>query len=138
MPDNEADVHEALITRGHVQGQKDNAYLAFHPYNCVFRHHSCPPKEVTFKGDTFVTTFFHGGGVGGDLVFERCSRYLMRYEGYDHIVEYLQAMAGVFPQAGNEALRRFLALHLVEDDSALLMEYESKLVADNIEFQTGE
>lgn len=98
-------MHEALITRGHVhKAPHDIRDLVFHPCNVVFRHSYCPPIHTDDYG---VVTFRHGGGTGGPLTVERCAIALIGHEGYDREVEYLEAMAQVFPQVGREALNRF-------------------------------
>lgn len=80
-----SDMHEALITRGHVQTQPQFSHLVFHRCNVVFRHKTCPGGQFT-----------HAGGTGGKDVFTRCLRYLVRYEGKNDVFQYIRDMASVF------------------------------------------
>lgn len=123
MAEPKAEMHEALIPRGPVM-KSENKHYVFHPYNVVLRHSVCPPVEILVAGEWKKITFKHGGGVGGDLPFERCARHLCKWVGYDNVMDYLQAMSIEFSIVGNQALRRFLSLNL-GSDSALMMEYKS-------------
>jgi hypothetical protein len=107
----QADMHEALMTRGHVQTQPEFSYLVFHGCNVVFRHKTCP-------GDQFK----HEGGVGGEEIFERCAKQLVRYEGYDNVAMWLLEMSCVFVQTGGDAYRRFQALDLSREEKIFEIE----------------
>lgn len=111
----EAEMHEALMTRGHVQGKDDASYLVFHPCNVVFRHHSCEPVQMGWNRiddenpTPIIVTFTHGGGTGGDMAIWRATAHLIKHEGAARVREYLTAISGIFHQTGGDALRRFLS-----------------------------
>jgi hypothetical protein len=90
------DLHEALIPRSRVQNS-DFGWLINHPCNVVLRHNS-------------ITGCLHEGGIGGDVIFAKCARQIIEFEGRDKVIEYLEAMKLIFPVVGKEALTRFLSL----------------------------
>ena len=115
------DLHEALLSRGDVQNnshfvnpkaygmtreaQKDQIRfcdLIFSPYNCVLRHSE-------------IRNCRHVPGIGGDRIFQSCAEQIVKYEGYDKVVEYLTAMKEYYPTMADFALRRFTGLGLVEN-----------------------
>ena len=98
-PHRRMDLHEALLTRGDVQGNKEWAWLIYSPFNCILRH-----------ADT--RDCWHTPGVGGDDVFRSCAEQLVQYEGYDKVKEYLTAMVEYYPTVVTFALRRFEGLEL--------------------------
>jgi len=92
------DLHEVILTRGKVQGAmkpEEALKLISHPCNCVLRHHVCPDGKN-----------YHTSGTGGDEVFEKCVRQIVKYEGYDHVMEWLMEMKKHFPVAAEEARLR--------------------------------
>lgn len=120
MPAGQAVMHESLLTRGNVSGDKENKYLVFHPCNAVFRHDVCLPVfiEPNLVEDPEPSTliqpkpyiFRHEGGTGGDMTFKRCAEYLIRHEGKARVDEYLTAMTEIFPDAATQAIYRMALL----------------------------
>lgn len=100
------DMHEALISRGDVQGAPDNVkQMIFSRYNCIHRHNQCPTGG-----------HFHAPGIGGSETFEKCARALVEYEGYEGIYEWLVEMANVLPKVGSMALQRFTSIEFEEEE----------------------
>jgi hypothetical protein len=95
-----ADMHEAMITKGHVRGLP-NGELINSRYNCVIRHHESLGCS-------------HTGGVGGDEAFEKSARYLVEWEGYELVHNWLLQSRILWPTVGKEALQRFDSLKLGE------------------------
>ena len=89
-------MHEALITRGDVQGHP-LADRIMNRYNCVLPHNRCHERII---------------GHGGDKVFEACARHLVLKESYYGVHSWLQIQESVFTDAGTKALRRFEGLGL--------------------------
>jgi hypothetical protein len=96
----DADMHEALISKGHVRGLRDGDLINSR-YNCVIRHHN----TLTCK---------HTGGIGGDEAFRQAATYLVGWERYEPVHNWLQRMSAIWPTVGKEALQRFEALGLKE------------------------
>lgn len=85
-------MHEALISRGDVQGSsKDKQALIFDRRNMVLVHSNC-----------------HKPGTAGDEIWEKCLRHLVQHEGLDAIREYLLMMKDNFKIIGSQAYQRFL------------------------------
>ena len=89
-----ADLHEALITRGDVRGSPYREQI-FTAENCVLVHHIC-----------------HMGiaGRGGNETFEKCARYLVKWEGLEAVCDWLTQMTAVFPSVATTTFRRFMAI----------------------------
>lgn len=100
-----AEMHEALLTRGDVQGQPQFAHYVFHRCNVVFRHNVCPGGQ-----------FKHEGGHGGQDVWERCLRHLVKYEGLEDVSMYLLEMSSIFNVAG-AAYRKVENCDLTREDN---------------------
>ena len=94
VPKDNADLHEALISKGMVQGLEEKDWINSR-YNCVIRHHDGPCS--------------HTGGVGGDEAFEKAARYLVQWEGYDKIAFWLSLYRYTYPELG-DVFRRFTAI----------------------------
>jgi len=94
------DLHEALITRHYVEKVPHYAWLINHPCNVVFRHHQ-------------TKWCWHTAGIGGDEVFELCAIHLVKFEGYENVLAYLEAMAEIIPFFGNKSLKRFQAMEWI-------------------------
>jgi len=90
------DMHEALISRGQVQGSPF-AFLIYHPCNVVLRHNS-------------ITGCRHEGGVGGSEIFAKCAKQIAHYETSERVTGYLIAMQEYFPVVARDVLQRFLSL----------------------------
>ena len=74
------DLHEAILTRGKVQGASDSdkaLELISHPCNCVLRHHVCPDGQ------------YHTSGTGGDEVLARCIKQIIDWESYPAVTAWL-------------------------------------------------
>ena len=130
----EAHMHEALISRGKVMGNKEFSHLIFNRYNVVPRHDTCPEVTVDVgdieKEVLMQITFKHEAGVGGSLVFERCARYLAKLLGRKETRNYLVG-ASKFLAAGTEALNRWddicLENERVEQElSKIILAYSNK------------
>lgn len=91
------DFHEALITRGHVM-KSEGSNKIFSRYNVVERHHVCP------NGTS------HGGGTGGQEIFEACAKALVKYEGYEAVHEWLLKAEQEWPVVGKQTLIRFIGV----------------------------
>lgn len=89
-----ADLHEALITKGMVAGfpKEDRDWINVR-YNCVIRHHDS-------------IGCVHTGGVGGDDAFEKAARYLVKWEGSYLVHQWLKGVANMHPELA-DVLRRF-------------------------------
>ncbi len=83
------DLHEALVSRGKARGVLQERI--FTRYNCVEVHQACHAQLV---------------GAGGREAFFKCAEYLIRWEGYLAIKEWLEDLSLDFPDAAEEALRR--------------------------------
>lgn len=78
------DLHEALITRGLIQGAGLQE-LTYHRCNVVLRHHVCPDKQ------------YHTPGRGGMDTFRKCVVHLCEWEGTENVREYLQEIIEKVP-----------------------------------------
>ncbi len=92
----DADLHEALLTRGDTAGHARQE-LIFSAYNCVVVHHRCHMQII---------------GHGWDENFQKCARNLAQWEGYDAVRDWLQSMKEHFPHLAGMALNRFSAIDL--------------------------
>ncbi len=101
VPKDNADLHEALISKGMVAGLEDRDWINVR-YNCVIRHHDSPGCS-------------HTGGVGGDEAFEKAARYLAKWEGYTQIREWLKKVTTVYPELA-DVQRRFEAIDWSGDE----------------------
>lgn len=116
-------MHEALITREHVRKMSksplaidiinqrvkviedwkeanDLTWLVNHASNVVFRHHASRYCS-------------HTAGTGGQEVFEKCAIQIVKYEGYEPVIEYLTEMSQLFPVIAGDQLRRFVAMEWI-------------------------
>lgn len=97
----DADMHEALISKGHVRGLDSNDLINSR-YNCVIRHHNA----LTCK---------HTGGIGGDESFEKAAKYLVKWEGYEPVHDWLLRASHIWPTVGTDAMQRFEGLNLQKE-----------------------
>jgi len=86
-------MHEALITKGMVRGNK-HALMINNRNNCVLRHNQCPDGQK------------HEPGIGSEEVYLACLNQLIKFEGLDSIMEWLKEMTEYFPGVAEEASRR--------------------------------
>jgi hypothetical protein len=82
VPKDNADLHEALISKGMVAGLEDRDWINVR-YNCVIRHHDGPCA--------------HTGGIGGDVAFEQAAKYLAQWEGFTNVRDWLKKVVSVYP-----------------------------------------
>lgn len=101
----QAEMHEALLTRGDVQGNSEYSHYVFHRCNVVFRHNWCPGGQ-----------YKHEGGHGGTKVWENCLRHLVKYEGLEDVSMYLLEMSSFYNVAG-QAYRRLESMDLTREDT---------------------
>jgi hypothetical protein len=88
-----ADMHEAIITRGMVNGNKDEEKI-YSCYNCVLRHSVCPNGQS------------HTPGIGSEITFEKCLTQICHFEGKDNILLWLSEMENFFPIVAKQAKLR--------------------------------
>lgn len=87
----DAQLHEAILTRGDVAGAKGNVpNMIFHRCNCVHLHPAC-----------------HVPGHLSEENFRKCVDYLVFWESREAIEEYLVFMANNTKLAGRDALQKF-------------------------------
>lgn len=96
ITDGLGDLHEGFITRGQV-AKSPNKDAIYTKYNCAHRHNECPDGEHS-----------HTPGIGGDETLKRFTAYIVKWEKYQHVLKWLESMADLFEEAGQEALNRFL------------------------------
>jgi hypothetical protein len=96
------DLHEALISKGQVNGHPRQD-LINSVYNCVARHNVCPNNLGS-----------HTGGIGGNKIFEKCARNIVKWEGITNVRQWLSFMQTVFPIVAKEALVRFDAIDWIK------------------------
>jgi hypothetical protein len=88
-------MHEALITRRDVAQHPQQEWI-YHPCNCVIVHQIPCHMQIA--------------GHGGPVVFEKCARYLVAWEGYPDVCGWLNSIAEVFPVVAPQVLKRFDAI----------------------------
>ena len=94
------DLHEALINRGKVPGHEYEA-LIYSRFNCVLAHHECHMRIM---------------GTGGDAVFEKCARHIIRFEGRQAVVDWLETIQAYFPKVAGETLARLCQVTASEQE----------------------
>lgn len=94
----EADLHEAIITRGQVAGTaRAKADEIFSQYNCVLRHNVCP------------TGASHTPGIGSNTDFKNCLEQIVEFEGYSALLEWLDKMTAIYPVVAAQACKRVVS-----------------------------
>ena len=89
------DMHEALITKGMVRGNKDADKINSRQ-NCVIRHNECPDGQR------------HNPGVGSEWDFISCLKQIVWFETYGAVIIWLNQMKEYFPVVADQVLQRVM------------------------------
>jgi len=88
-------MHEALITKGMVRGNKDADKINSRQ-NCVIRHNVCPDGQQ------------HNPGVGSEWDFISCLKQIVWFETYGAVIVWLTQMKEYFPVVADQVLQRVM------------------------------
>jgi hypothetical protein len=96
---NDADLHEAIFTRGDVMGlNKSLRIIVNHRCNVVFRHHVCDAKK------------YHTAGHGSREDIRACVYQIIQSEGEESVLEYVKNVLEIVPVLLPQARRAILLM----------------------------